>query len=184
MSFFLPTIPSLLYPPEEPFIHRDLSWLQFNERVLDEARIARNPLLERVKFLAISASNLDEFFMIRFPSLMRAVSQAKKRGGKASRQIARIQNSILESVARFTARQSETLDLLSTELEPYGIHIVRQPKKDEFAFELGRTVFREAILPLLKNPEPRDDRPALGALRAIRPSAIPERLRRYRPAAP
>lgn len=160
---FLPTLPSLLAAPDTPLIHRDISWLQFNERVLAEAKPDANPLLERAKFIAISASNLDEFFMIRLASLGRSIAaQGRLQAGRAMdtpdeastyRHLSRIRSNLLETIAEFGAKQVEALELLSQDLETAGVPLVRQARSGETNFQLGQTLFREQVLPHLSPPE-------------------------------
>src|SRR5262245_39914755 len=63
------------------YINRHLAWLEFNRRVLEEARDPRNPLLERVKFLAITASNLDEFVEVRLAGLLQQAEHGSQETG-------------------------------------------------------------------------------------------------------
>ena len=67
------------------FFNRHFSWLQFNERVLEEARDPANPLLERVKFLAITASNLDEFVEVRVAGMLQQVEHGNHEPGPDGR---------------------------------------------------------------------------------------------------
>ena len=157
MSHFTPTkkLTPLLLDTRLPFIHRDLSWLQFNSRVLDEANLPQNPLLERLKFLSITSSNLDEFFMIRMAALGRSIaSELRKGNGGLLQRLRRIRAVILGSVSRYLKKQSETLHNLSTELSKSGIIIVFDLQNDLNHFALAKEVFDEQILPELVLPEP------------------------------
>ena len=66
-------MPDRIALPSDVFVNRELSWLEFNRRVLEEAQDPTVPLMERVKFLAIFSSNLDEFFMVRVAELKRRI---------------------------------------------------------------------------------------------------------------
>src|ERR1700744_948508 len=75
------TMPKAKQAPVSLFFSRDESWLSFNGRVLEEARDKNNPLLERVKFLAITASNLDEFVEVRVSSFLQRIEHGSRETG-------------------------------------------------------------------------------------------------------
>ena len=94
---------------EEPglYINRELSWLQFNERVLSEAEDLSNPLFERLKFLSISASNLDEFFMVRVASLKDMINADYKKLDIAGMTAKEQLSAVLDTVHNFVDKQYE-----------------------------------------------------------------------------
>src|SRR4029079_2777675 len=111
--------------PAAKFFNRELSWLEFNQRVLDEARDESLPLLERLKFLAITSSNLDEFFMVRVGGLRVLVEQQiatpDAAGMTPSEQLAAISKRAHEMLAQQQACFAE----LEQKLAEAGIRRVR-----------------------------------------------------------
>ena len=89
------------------FFNRHFSWLQFNERVLEEARDRENPLLERVKFLAITASNLDEFVEVRVAGILQQVEHGNQEAGPDGRTPAVVLEGLAERMHRFVGMQYE-----------------------------------------------------------------------------
>jgi len=89
------------------FFNRHLSWLQFNERVLEEARDPANPLLERVKFLGITASNLDEFVEVRVAGLLQQVEHGNHEAGPDGRTPEKVLGELAERIQKFVGEQYE-----------------------------------------------------------------------------
>ena len=103
--------------------NRELSWLRFNDSVLDEAVDERVPLLERLKFVSIFTSNLDEFFMIRVGSLhdqeaLGSTAVDKKSGMTASQQL----TAIYAAVRPLYAKRERIFRDIDRQLRPYGIY--------------------------------------------------------------
>jgi len=110
-----PTEPPKFVFTEEHFINRELSWLAFNSRVLDEAARADLPVLERVKFIAITASNLDEVFMVRVGGLQAMREQGKRVKHNAGLSPTQLWEQIQQQAGAFVARQ---YDILNGQLLP------------------------------------------------------------------
>ncbi len=132
------------------YLNRELSWLEFNKRVLEEAEDPNHPLLERVKFLAIFFNNLDEFFMIRISGLREQLSsgvlEASLDGKSPSDQLAKIREALLEHYSRVARCWQD--DLLA-KLAEAGIQILPYKKVKPKQRGLLRRYFRKEIFPAL-----------------------------------
>lgn len=142
--------PKALGNPESRFFNRELSWLEFNNRVLEEASNKRHPLLERLRFLSISGNNLDEFFMVRVAGLkgqqLQGVEEQSVDGLTPAQQL----SAILESADRLMDHQQAIWEQLKTELAQVNFYVVSSPSElnaDEL--EWLRLYFVEQIFPIL-----------------------------------
>ncbi len=133
-----------------PYLNRELSWVEFNQRVLNEALRGDLPLLERVKFLAITASNMDEFFQVRIGGLMimrrSGIKSTDPSGLTPARNLAALRTRILE----MTADQYRLFNAtLIPALEKAGIHFLKPEQLNVEQTAQVSAIFEDQIYPLL-----------------------------------
>lgn len=132
------------------FFNRELSWLEFNSRVLHEAFDARNPLLERLKFLSIFATNLDEFYMVRIAGLRRqlaaGVEQPSADGVSTRGQLDAINRKIAEMMA---LRRTCLHDMLLPALAEHGIELVTMSDLTPAEWQTVDDFFESQVFPVL-----------------------------------
>lgn len=132
------------------FLNRDLSWLAFNRRVLEEAQDEQNPLLERVKFLAISASNLDEFFEIRVAGLLQRIEDGNAEAGPDGMTPQDECNRIAHETHEFVAAQYRCWNgQLRPALAESGIRVLSPRELDDPARDFVNDYCEKELDPLL-----------------------------------
>ena len=114
----------------ENYWNRELSWVEFNRRVLGEATDKEIPLLERIKFLSITASNLDEFFMIRVASLKDMVNAGYKKKDIAGMTASEQLDSLSVATHNIVDEQYSTYNNLVKELKKYGVELIDDVSKE------------------------------------------------------
>ena len=132
------------------YTNRELSWLQFNERVLNEAGNPRVPLAERLSFAAIYQSNLDEFFMVRVGTLMAQMhSKNDVRDNKTNMTSQEQVAAILKRTAELEKKKGKVYEQLMGELEPHGVRIINFQKLSNDEAGLLERYFDHQIAPFL-----------------------------------
>ena len=135
--------------PRERYFNRELSWLAFNQRVLEEAENPAHPLLERLRFLSISGNNLDEFFMVRVAGLkgqqLNAVEQRSADGLTPAQQLA----AIAERADQLMAAQQASWRKLRALLADAGLHVLGPQDVPDSDAEWIADHFRQQIFPVL-----------------------------------
>ena len=137
------------YQPEN-YVNRELSWIDFNGRVLEEAASPTNPLLERANFLGITQSNVDEFFMVRVASLSKlaaaGVTTTDASGMTPAAQLTAVNEKEHQMVAR---RYQVYKDVLLPALEAKDIHLVAVKDLDQHQHDYLQRYFNDELLPVL-----------------------------------
>src|SRR6266700_3411202 len=136
--------------PDERYLDREESWLRFNERVLELAEDESVPLLERVRFLAIFATNLDEFFMVRVAGLVRRMVAGFPVEGTGLQLPGQVLENTLELAGELTVRHARAFsERIGPELVEHGIEILRWKELSATERDNLGDLFRKRIYPVL-----------------------------------
>src|SRR5499426_1060486 len=142
---------------QDAFVNRELSWLEFDRRVLEEAEDPTVPLLERIKFLAIVSSNLDEFFMVRVAGLRRSIREGDGVAGADGLSPAKTLAAVAERARRLSDEQHRCfLDQLEPLLATEGIRLLEPSKltaeQEGFLDEYFQKTLLPVVTPLAIDP--------------------------------
>ncbi|WOR14291.1 RNA degradosome polyphosphate kinase [Hyphomonas sp. FCG-A18] len=142
------TEPDLMASPSR-FLNRELSWLKFNERVLEEADNKTHPLLERLRFLSISGNNLDEFFMVRYAGLREQVRAGIQRRSQEGMTPLQQVSAIEQTVEKLMDDQQAAWKTLREEMSVHNIEVlgISELKKSDLTWL--KSHFEEHIFPIL-----------------------------------
>jgi polyphosphate kinase len=133
-----------------PYINRELSWLAFNYRVLQEAKDKRVPLLERIKFLAIFSANLDEYFKVRVATLKRLIKLKEKTRRKLEDEPSETLEQVMQEVRRQQEEFGEVFrEGILADLREHKIHMLTEHDLAPEQQEWVRRYYRETLEPLL-----------------------------------
>ncbi len=133
----------------EYFYNRELSWLKFNLRVLKEASVKDTPLLERLKFIAITASNLDEFFMVRVAGLWDNFDNGVEKRDASGMSVKEQLDAISEAAHEQVKTQSKYLLALMKEMDGVGLHFRRAANLTDLGKDWLEEYYREVVYPVL-----------------------------------
>ena len=133
----------------EYFYNRELSWLKFNLRVLKEAMVKDTPLLERLKFVSISASNLDEFFMVRVAGLWSNYDNGIEKRDASGLSVKEQLDAISEAAHAQVRTQTKYLMALMGEMDSVNLHFRRVKDLSEMGRDWLEEYYREVIYPVL-----------------------------------
>ena len=135
---------------KNPYVNRELSWLRFNERVLEEAEDSRLPLFERMRFLSIFGSNLDEFFMVRVGGLSDAAAITPESIDKKSKMTAAEQlDMVYAEVQNIMPRVEKCYVNLTGQLRQHGIYQISPDNVTEYQHSVLEKYFKESVKPYL-----------------------------------
>ena len=136
--------------PRETLIDRELSWLDFNQRVLELAEDKTTPLLERCRFLAIFSSNLDDFYMIRVATLKRKLEAGVTKPNTAGLTPNELMDLLSKKTQELITRKTKCFhDDVHLKLSKEGINIVRWDELNKEEKSLATNIFNEQIFPVL-----------------------------------
>jgi len=139
--------------------NRELSWVEFNRRVLDEARQASNPVMERIKFLAIVSSNFDEFFMVRIPSLRRAIKAGDKGRSKTSEAPSETLRRVHEVCRKTYEEQYQLWNQQLGQLSDHGLRQVRPQDYSQEHLSFVREFYQKELFNVLSPVKVEEKRP-------------------------